>query len=87
MSCAAVVQMKPMLFAQGLGHFVDPTPAIKYCCLRSAESSKSAHAGKKLLTGKVASPADIAECYLYCMKAGFTTGSNVVADGGGLLTL
>ncbi|KAK9834491.1 hypothetical protein WJX74_002854 [Apatococcus lobatus] len=43
--------------------------------------------GKKLLTGRVASPDDIAECYLYCMKAGFTTGSNVVADGGGLLTL
>lgn len=39
-------------------------------------------AGKRLPLGKVGSPEDAAECYLYCMKAGFTTGSSIVADGG-----
>lgn len=41
--------------------------------------------GSKLLTGRVGNANEIAEAYLYLMRAGFTTGQIVVADGGSLL--
>ncbi len=50
--------------------------------VKSDDGDHLTSAGKKLPVGRVGAPADIAECYLYCMKAGFTTGSSIVADGG-----
>lgn len=41
--------------------------------------------GSKLLTGRVGCANEIAEAYLYLMRASFTTGQIVVADGGSLL--
>lgn len=42
-------------------------------------------AGKKLLTGRVGEPKEIAEAYCYLMESTFTTGQTIVVDGGGLL--
>lgn len=39
----------------------------------------------KLPVGFVATPDDIAEAYLYLVKADYATGTNVVIDGGALL--
>lgn len=41
--------------------------------------------GSKLLTGKVGNVDEIAEAYLYLMRATFTTGQIIVVDGGSLL--
>jgi NAD(P)-dependent dehydrogenase (short-subunit alcohol dehydrogenase family) len=41
--------------------------------------------GKKLLTGRVGYPQDLAEAYLYLMRGSFTTGQIIVVDGGSLL--
>lgn len=41
--------------------------------------------GSKLLTGRIGNANEIAEAYLYLMRASFTTGQIVVADGGSLL--
>lgn len=41
--------------------------------------------GNKLLIGRVGIPNEIAEAYLYLMRASFSTGQIVVADGGSLL--
>ncbi|WP_090024927.1 SDR family oxidoreductase [Chryseobacterium oleae] len=41
--------------------------------------------GSKLLTGRIGNANEIAEVYLYLMRASFTTGQIVVADGGSLL--
>jgi NAD(P)-dependent dehydrogenase (short-subunit alcohol dehydrogenase family) len=38
-----------------------------------------------LPVGRVGEPADIAEAYLYLMRAGYSTGSVVVVDGGAVL--
>ncbi|MGI5438928.1 SDR family oxidoreductase [Streptomyces shenzhenensis] len=38
-----------------------------------------------LPVGRVGTPEDIAEAYLYLMRGGYSTGSVVVVDGGGLL--
>jgi NAD(P)-dependent dehydrogenase (short-subunit alcohol dehydrogenase family) len=38
-----------------------------------------------LPVGRVGEPADIAEAYLYLMRGGYSTGSVVVVDGGGVL--
>ncbi|MEU5111849.1 SDR family oxidoreductase [Streptomyces longwoodensis] len=38
-----------------------------------------------LPVGRVGEPADVAEAYLYLMRGGYSTGSVVVVDGGGLL--
>ncbi|MEU2281577.1 hypothetical protein ABZ614_06320 [Streptomyces sp. NPDC013178] len=35
--------------------------------------------------GRVGEPRDVAEAYLYLMRGGYSTGSVVVTDGGGLL--
>lgn len=40
--------------------------------------------GKKSVLGKVGTPEDVAEAYLYCMKDSFTTGG-VIESNGGLL--
>ena len=44
--------------------------------------AKFDQAASVLPAGKVGKPFELAEAYLYLMKAGFTTGSVVVADGG-----
>lgn len=41
--------------------------------------------GSKLLTGKVGNAYQIAEAYVYLMRASFTTGQIVVVDGGSLI--
>jgi NAD(P)-dependent dehydrogenase (short-subunit alcohol dehydrogenase family) len=41
--------------------------------------------GERLLVGRVGEPNDVAEAYVYLMKNRFSTGSIVVADGGGYL--
>ncbi|MBT2623488.1 SDR family oxidoreductase [Chryseobacterium sp. ISL-6] len=41
--------------------------------------------GSKLLTGKVGNANEIAEAYLYLMRATFSTGQIIVVDGGSLL--
>lgn len=41
--------------------------------------------GSKLLTGKVGNANEIAEAYLYLMRASFSTGHILVIDGGSLL--
>jgi NAD(P)-dependent dehydrogenase (short-subunit alcohol dehydrogenase family) len=38
-----------------------------------------------LPVGRVGEPADVAEAYLYLMRAGYSTGSVVTVDGGGVL--
>ncbi|MDT0465105.1 SDR family oxidoreductase [Streptomyces gibsoniae] len=38
-----------------------------------------------LPVGRVGTPEDVAEAYLYLMRGGYSTGSVVVVDGGGLL--
>ncbi|MFF0225404.1 SDR family oxidoreductase [Streptomyces sp. NPDC004629] len=38
-----------------------------------------------LPVGRVGTPQDVAEAYLYLMRGGYSTGSVVVVDGGGLL--
>lgn len=42
--------------------------------------------GSKLLTGRVGNADEVAEAYLYLMRASFTTGQIVLTDGGSLLT-
>ena len=42
-------------------------------------------AAASLPMGRVGTPEDVAEAYLYLMRGGFSTGSVVVVDGGGLL--
>lgn len=39
----------------------------------------------KTLSGKIGSPEDTAEAYLYCMRDTFVTGSTLITDGGYLL--
>ena len=39
-------------------------------------------AASVLPAGHVGEPFELAEAYLYLMRAGFTTGSIVIADGG-----
>jgi len=41
--------------------------------------------GSKLLTGRIGTPKDLAEAYLYLMVGSFTTGQIIVVDGGSLL--
>jgi NAD(P)-dependent dehydrogenase (short-subunit alcohol dehydrogenase family) len=41
--------------------------------------------GERLPVGRVGAPSDVAEAYLYLMKNPFSTGSIVIADGGGVL--
>ena len=41
--------------------------------------------GERLPVGRVGEPSEVAEAYIYLMKNRFSTGSIVVADGGGLL--
>jgi NAD(P)-dependent dehydrogenase (short-subunit alcohol dehydrogenase family) len=41
---------------------------------------------KNLLVGKVGTPQDIAEAYIYLLRADYTTGTSIVIDGGGLLS-
>lgn len=41
--------------------------------------------GSKLLTGKVGDANEVAEAYLYLMRASFSTGQIIVVDGGSLL--
>lgn len=38
-----------------------------------------------LPVGRVGTPEDVAEAYLYLMRGGYSTGSVVVVDGGGPL--
>ncbi|MGW2747245.1 SDR family oxidoreductase [Streptomyces sp. NPDC001450] len=40
---------------------------------------------ESLPVGRVGEPADVAEAYLYLMRGGYSTGSVVTVDGGGLL--
>ncbi|MEU9442669.1 SDR family oxidoreductase [Streptomyces sp. NPDC048304] len=40
---------------------------------------------ESLPVGRVGEPADVAEAYLYLMRAGYSTGAVVVVDGGGTL--
>ncbi|MFF8726443.1 SDR family oxidoreductase [Streptomyces sp. NPDC015171] len=40
---------------------------------------------ESLPVGRVGEPADVAEAYLYLMRNGYSSGSTVVVDGGGLL--
>jgi NAD(P)-dependent dehydrogenase (short-subunit alcohol dehydrogenase family) len=40
--------------------------------------------GARLPVGRVGKPEDVAEAYLYLMKAGFSTGETIVVDGGAL---
>jgi NAD(P)-dependent dehydrogenase (short-subunit alcohol dehydrogenase family) len=41
--------------------------------------------GKSLPVGRVGEPHDIAQAYLFLMQEGFTTGQNIVVDGGTVL--
>jgi NAD(P)-dependent dehydrogenase (short-subunit alcohol dehydrogenase family) len=41
--------------------------------------------GENLPTGRIGEPGDVAEAYVYLMKNRFSTGSIVIADGGGVL--
>ncbi|KAJ3032607.1 hypothetical protein HDV00_007326 [Rhizophlyctis rosea] len=41
--------------------------------------------GERLLTGFVATPEDIAEAYVYTVRANYSTGQTIVIDGGGIL--
>jgi NAD(P)-dependent dehydrogenase (short-subunit alcohol dehydrogenase family) len=41
--------------------------------------------GESLPAGRIGEPDDVAEAYVYLMKNRFSTGSIVIADGGGLL--
>ncbi|OIJ88335.1 SDR family oxidoreductase [Streptomyces colonosanans] len=52
------------------------------------EADRNRHyesAAASLPMGRVGTPDDVAEAYLYLMRGGFSTGSVVVVDGGGLL--
>jgi NAD(P)-dependent dehydrogenase (short-subunit alcohol dehydrogenase family) len=40
--------------------------------------------GENLMVGRVGTPEDIAETYLYLLKSGFTTGTAITIDGGAL---
>ncbi|ANP50642.1 NAD(P)-dependent dehydrogenase (short-subunit alcohol dehydrogenase family) [Streptomyces griseochromogenes] len=40
---------------------------------------------ESLPVGRIGEPADVAEAYLYLMRGGYSTGSVVVVDGGGVL--
>jgi NAD(P)-dependent dehydrogenase (short-subunit alcohol dehydrogenase family) len=40
---------------------------------------------KKMATGRVGRPEDVAESYLYCMRDGNLTGSVVSSNGGSLI--
>ncbi len=42
-------------------------------------------AAAKLPVGRIGAPEDIAEHYLSFMRASYTTGQVVIADGGGVL--
>ena len=42
-------------------------------------------AAQMLPVGRVGEPEDLAETYLYLMREGFSTGSMIVVDGGGVL--
>ena len=52
---------------------------------RTEEQQKEQFAKTTLPVGFVATPEDIAEAYLYLVKADYATGSNVVIDGGAIL--
>jgi NAD(P)-dependent dehydrogenase (short-subunit alcohol dehydrogenase family) len=41
--------------------------------------------GERLPGGRIGEPSDVAEAYIYLMKNRFSTGSIVIADGGGVL--
>jgi len=43
-----------------------------------------AETGRSLPAGRVGRPEDVAEAYLYLMKNGYSTGTTVITDGGGL---
>jgi NAD(P)-dependent dehydrogenase (short-subunit alcohol dehydrogenase family) len=43
-------------------------------------------ASKILLVEKVGTPQDIAEAYIYLLRADYVTGTSIVIDGGGLLS-
>ncbi|MGW9025626.1 SDR family oxidoreductase [Streptomyces sp. NPDC055722] len=49
------------------------------------QSGLFASSAASLPVGRVGEPADIAEAYLYLMRGGYSTGSVVVVDGGGVL--
>ncbi|MET9384506.1 SDR family oxidoreductase [Streptomyces sp. NPDC002928] len=51
---------------------------------REREGLYTSSAGS-LPVGRVGEPADVAEAYVYLMRGGYTTGSVVVVDGGGVL--
>jgi NAD(P)-dependent dehydrogenase (short-subunit alcohol dehydrogenase family) len=40
---------------------------------------------KKLPTGRIGEPQDIAQTFLYLMQSGFTTGQIIVIDGGAVI--
>ena len=48
---------------------------------RELENSK-----KRLLVPEVGTPQDVAESYIYFLRADYSTGQTLVIDGGGLLT-
>ncbi len=43
------------------------------------------NAGQRLPVGHAGDPDDVAQAYLYLMRAGFSTGQVIVVDGGGVL--
>jgi NAD(P)-dependent dehydrogenase (short-subunit alcohol dehydrogenase family) len=52
---------------------------------KTEEEQKKQFEETTLPVGFVATPDDIAEAYLYLVKADYATGTNVLIDGGGLL--
>ncbi|KAF2490289.1 oxidoreductase [Lophium mytilinum] len=52
---------------------------------QSEEQQQKTFANTKLPVGFVATPEDIAEAYLYLAKASYSTGENVIIDGGARL--
>lgn len=45
-----------------------------------------AAAGERLPVGRIGSPEDVAEAYLFLMRQAFATGQTLVVDGGGLVS-
>lgn len=52
---------------------------------KTEEEQKEQFEKTRLPVGFVATPDDIAEAYLYLVKADYATGTSVLIDGGGLL--
>ncbi|MCJ2090845.1 SDR family oxidoreductase [Methylobacterium sp. E-005] len=52
----------------------------------SEREAMYAAAGERLPVGRVGSPEDLAEAYLFLMREAFATGQTLVVDGGGLVS-